>query len=355
MRTPTIDRLSSEGVLLESYYPYGLPAREVLLPELLRRAGYATAAIGKWHLGDCDPRYLPTARGFDSFLGYLAGGESYYNHGGDMRNGTAGLLKRPSPAALDDVAGLWRDTVTVFTTDNGGGGIRGAAWVRGTDSDLAPVPRGGRVDALMHSTDWLPTLCRLAGASTDGTLPLDGVSLCPTLAGVDEWDVVATGAAAVRDVIIHNCPARSAAVEVNGTWDTTTCMTAVDPEQAAPCHAFGITGGAIRKGPWKLLWAGDGHGQSNTPIGMRQLPAQGFHPTNDSVPEPYNGSLYLFRIPDDPTETHNLASSEPAVLRDMLQLRDEYAGRADTSPRGLARAMRGRCLWLVAEAAAAPL
>ena len=29
---------------------YGLPAREVLMPALLSKAGYTTAAIGKWHL-----------------------------------------------------------------------------------------------------------------------------------------------------------------------------------------------------------------------------------------------------------------------------------------------------------------
>jgi arylsulfatase B len=60
------------------------------MPALLREAGYATAAIGKWHLGDCDERYLPTFRGFDHFLGYMAGAQSYYHHAGDMRNGSSG-------------------------------------------------------------------------------------------------------------------------------------------------------------------------------------------------------------------------------------------------------------------------
>ena len=81
MPTPTLDQLASEGTKLEMYYvqplcsptratfmtgrypfhtglgpdvictscgdPYGLPARETLMPALLREAGYATAAIGK--------------------------------------------------------------------------------------------------------------------------------------------------------------------------------------------------------------------------------------------------------------------------------------------------------------------
>ena len=44
--------------------------------------------MAQWHLGDCDAGYLPTARGFDHFLGYMAGAQSYYNHGGDFRNGS---------------------------------------------------------------------------------------------------------------------------------------------------------------------------------------------------------------------------------------------------------------------------
>lgn len=46
----------------------GLPLSETTLADLLRKRGYATAFIGKWHLGHL-PAYLPTARGFDSFFG----------------------------------------------------------------------------------------------------------------------------------------------------------------------------------------------------------------------------------------------------------------------------------------------
>jgi arylsulfatase A-like enzyme len=47
-----------------------LPAEEITLPEVLRAAGYATAIVGKWHLGDQSPS-LPNDRGFDSFYGLL--------------------------------------------------------------------------------------------------------------------------------------------------------------------------------------------------------------------------------------------------------------------------------------------
>jgi len=46
----------------------GLPASEVTLAELLKSVGYATAAVGKWHLGHL-PQYRPTAHGFDTYWG----------------------------------------------------------------------------------------------------------------------------------------------------------------------------------------------------------------------------------------------------------------------------------------------
>jgi len=46
----------------------GLPASEATLPQLLKEKGYATACIGKWHLGR-PAEFLPTQRGFDSFFG----------------------------------------------------------------------------------------------------------------------------------------------------------------------------------------------------------------------------------------------------------------------------------------------
>ena len=48
--------------------PQGLTRWEVLLPELLSAAGYATAHYGKWHLGDREGR-LPNDRGFDEWYG----------------------------------------------------------------------------------------------------------------------------------------------------------------------------------------------------------------------------------------------------------------------------------------------
>lgn len=49
----------------------GLPDNEVTIAEVLKKAGYKTAMIGKWHLGDKQPYHHPTAQGFDSYYGML--------------------------------------------------------------------------------------------------------------------------------------------------------------------------------------------------------------------------------------------------------------------------------------------
>lgn len=63
--------------MVQSAIPWGLPLRESTLAEVLKADGYRTHMLGKWHLGHFSPRYLPTARGFETFTGML-NGESYY-------------------------------------------------------------------------------------------------------------------------------------------------------------------------------------------------------------------------------------------------------------------------------------
>ncbi|MBI4903421.1 MAG: sulfatase [Acidobacteria bacterium] len=47
---------------------HGLNPSEVTVADVLKTKGYATACIGKWHLGD-QPEFLPTKQGFDSYFG----------------------------------------------------------------------------------------------------------------------------------------------------------------------------------------------------------------------------------------------------------------------------------------------
>ena len=59
---------SSSRVVLFPNSAGGLPSGEVTLAEMLKQKDYATAAIGKWHLGHL-PEYLPTRQGFDYYYG----------------------------------------------------------------------------------------------------------------------------------------------------------------------------------------------------------------------------------------------------------------------------------------------
>ncbi len=104
IRTPNLDRMAAEGMKLTSFYvgasvctpsraalltgrlpirsgmcsdrrrvlfpdsAGGLPSAEVTIAEVLKPRGYATACVGKWHLGHL-PQYLPTQQGFDTYFG----------------------------------------------------------------------------------------------------------------------------------------------------------------------------------------------------------------------------------------------------------------------------------------------
>jgi len=46
----------------------GLPVEEITIAEILKDQNYATACVGKWHLGHLPP-YLPTKHGFDYYYG----------------------------------------------------------------------------------------------------------------------------------------------------------------------------------------------------------------------------------------------------------------------------------------------
>jgi len=56
----------------------GIPAQEVLLPQILKPAGYVCGLVGKWHLGVASS-LNPTKHGFDEFFGFLGSESPYYN------------------------------------------------------------------------------------------------------------------------------------------------------------------------------------------------------------------------------------------------------------------------------------
>ncbi len=110
--TPNIDRIAAEGMrftqayansavcsatrlgLITGRYQYrltagldepiaardvGLPSEHPTLPSLLRKVGYGTTLIGKWHLGAL-PNFSPLKSGYDHFWGFHQGAVDYFTH-----------------------------------------------------------------------------------------------------------------------------------------------------------------------------------------------------------------------------------------------------------------------------------
>jgi len=68
----------------------GLPVSEITLAEVLKRAGYATGMVGKWHLG-MHEKFRPTRRGFDEYFGFLFGANTYIDpQATDVKNARPG-------------------------------------------------------------------------------------------------------------------------------------------------------------------------------------------------------------------------------------------------------------------------
>ena len=75
----------------------GMDTREVLLPQVLKEAGYVSGIYGKWDLGSLK-RFLPTSRGFDHFYGFVNTGVDYYTH---ERYGVPSMFRDEEPTEED--------------------------------------------------------------------------------------------------------------------------------------------------------------------------------------------------------------------------------------------------------------
>jgi arylsulfatase A-like enzyme len=142
IRTPNIDSLARDGVKLTDFYSNGvlctptraglmsgryqqrygleialpnegapeadrgLPATGRTLPRLLRNNGYATALVGKWHLG-YKAEYSPNTHGFDYFFGLKSGYHDYYTH--HSGNGKPDLWENDRPI---EATGYMTDLIT---------------------------------------------------------------------------------------------------------------------------------------------------------------------------------------------------------------------------------------------------
>jgi arylsulfatase A-like enzyme len=64
----------------------GLPLSEITLADAMKKAGYKTGMVGKWHLG-MQPKFMPTQRGFDEYFGFLFGANTYLDPKGPQAVG----------------------------------------------------------------------------------------------------------------------------------------------------------------------------------------------------------------------------------------------------------------------------
>ena len=289
-----------------------LAREEVTIAEVLNKQNYATAMIGKWHLGD-DVKYYPEHQGFDSNIGGTFQGSppSYFSPYRNARlmdgpkgeyltdrltNEAIDFIKRekdnpfllflsfyavhtPLQAKETDVAlykkridstatqqnplyaamvhnldenigrlqevvkqlGLSRNTLIIFTSDNGGL-VKGNDWKKGKITSNDPL-RGGKGTAYEGGTR-VPLICSWEGNIKAGTLnkePVIGTDLFATIA-----TVAGTGATLLQGDGSSLLPLLEGKSKTNRPalfW------------HYPHYHSEGATPySAIRKGDWKLIY-----------------------------------------------------------------------------------------------------
>jgi len=192
-------------------------------------------------------------------------------------------------AALD-AQGLRRNTLIVFSSDNGGpqpgrvtdngplragkatlyeGGVRVAACAA-WEGHIKP---GTVVKEPLHMVDWYPTLLELAGAPLAQKLPLDGR---------DAWPTMAAGKPSPHEEIL-----------LNATPQT----------------------GAIRVGDWKLVLNGGDSDEVNDQASGRGKTAG-------------RETVELFNLAADPYEKQNLADQQPGKVKELRARYDALAAQA---------------------------
>jgi arylsulfatase A-like enzyme len=126
-------------------------------------------------------------------------------------------------------------------------------------------------------TDWLPTLCALAGVTPPANVNLDGRDISPLLSGA----------------------MAQSAFQPHGIYS-------VSPSFRARM---------VRQGPWKLVKGG---GKNNGKKPLESAPAD-------------SEALELFNLQDDIGETKNLIASQPGIAADLGKLLDQFALQDNTA------------------------
>jgi arylsulfatase A-like enzyme len=225
--------------------------------------------------------------------------------------------------------GLEENTIVLFSSDNGpqfGGegqhdltrfncqfnGAKGSVYEGGIRVPaILRWPAGGftggrRYDAMVHFTDWFPTLLAMSGLDTPQGIHIDGLNVLPDLLGVNK----------------STLPPRF------WQWNRYTPL--------VTCNA------AVRDGPWKLIrpWqpeAGivpDLHWLWVSMYGPEYFIENGILTEPDpprQVSPPANPELY--NLADDPLEQHNLAAQHPDQVSRLLRLLENWFEEVESDRR----------------------
>ena len=319
-KTPNIDRLAREGVRLTDAYANGpvctptraalmtgryqqryglewvvtvtdtqaiLPVTGTSLPALLKANGYATAPIGKWHLG-YKREYCPLAHGFDEFFGFLEGAHDYYVAGGLYENTTPVQPRGYLTDEITDrsVAFIARQRSAPFflevayNNDNGGEWLsrnapffhrKGTLWEGGIRVPLimrwpGELPAGKTSAQVALTMDITASILSATGTKPPQSYRADGIDLLPVLRG------------------------RVPRIERRVFWRF--------PPNASPdLTPLGRQQRVVRAGHMKLLVEG--------------------------------GHFFLFDLAADPGERTDLAAQRPNVVRSLWGLIQEWEKSVD--------------------------
>lgn len=193
-----------------------------------------------------------------------------------------------------DRKGLGKNTLFVFMSDNGGlttkaalasngplRGGKGSLYDGGTRVVACAawdghIPAGSVVNEPLHMVDWYPTLLKLAGASPEQKLPLDGK---------DAWPTIAEGKPSPHKDILINTVGRE---------------------------------GAVRQGDWKLVRNGRTTDDEEEKTEAKEKGK------NQEGPD----TCELFNLAQDPYEKTNVASQHPEKVSELSSHLDTYAKEA---------------------------
>ncbi len=395
--TPNIDRLCKEGMKFTSFYVtnrcsptrlafmtgslperagwskviyrhslVGIHPNEVTVPELMKKAGYTTGMVGKWHLGEFQ-KFNPVKHGFDSFFGFLqCGGEDGENEGikGLFRN--TGFLEKSAGKTHGQYSPRLRQAGIDFIRKNKdrpfflyyASPLPHVKWIpneqfkgsskQGTYGDVIQEidwQVGGLMDTLdelgltqntlvVFASDNGPQL-NVEGHGNSGPLRdgkwtnFEGGIRSPTIM---RWPAVISAGStndeitSIMDLLPTFCELAGVEPPSDRLLDERSILPYLEGKKLPePIHnTFIVPGSTIRQGDWKLLVKGQ------TPGGSK---ADQFGKT-DRVPAAAGS---LFNLKEDVGETTDISKKHPEKVAELTNLKKTFQQELHQNKRSIGR------------------